>query len=93
VAGAEYFNGEMTPSLRDEFDTASIRRELASNANAAGVILYPIYPENPEPTAFASVEEPPRRDAIMIPGRGLVRLDNDRWQKDAQSWVAADCCR
>ena len=83
-AGAEYFNGEMPPTLRDEFDTATIRRELASNANAAGVILYAIYPENPEPTAFASVEEPPRRDAIMVAGRGLVRLDNDRWMKDAQ---------
>ena len=83
-AGAEFFIDEMTPSQRDEFDTFKLRKEVWDSANAAGVTIYPIFPEGADQVVFANVEEPARRDAIMIPNRGLVRRDNDRWQEDAK---------
>jgi VWFA-related protein len=83
-AGAEYFAGEMTPDQRDEFDTFEVRREVWDSANAAGVTIYPIFPEGAEQVVFARVEDRERRDAIVLPNRGLVRRDGDRWQEDAQ---------
>ncbi len=83
-AGAEFFREEMTPSQRDEFDTFKLRKEVSDAANGAGVTIYPIYPEGADQVVFAQVEEGTRRDAIVVPNRGLIRRDTDRWREDAQ---------
>lgn len=84
-AGAEYYDGEMPPEIRTEFDTFRIRKEVADNANSAGVTIYAIYPRGVEQVVFANVEEPQRRDTMVIgpPGQPTtVQRNEDRYQQD-----------
>ena len=82
-AGAEFFGGDVPQQHRADFDTREIREEVAASANAAGVTIYPLYPEGAEQVVMASVEEGARVEGINIGGR-IVRRDNDRWRKDAE---------
>jgi VWFA-related protein len=82
-AGAEFFGGDVPQQHRADFDTAAIRKEVAESANAAGVTVYPLYPEGAEQVVMASVEEGSRVEGIVVGGR-VVRRDNDRWRKDAE---------
>jgi VWFA-related protein len=82
-AGAEYFGGEVPQQYRDEFDTYDIRKQMWTNANGAGVTIYPIYPGGADQVVFANVEEGQRRDAIVVNNR-VIRRDGDRPEQDAQ---------
>jgi VWFA-related protein len=82
-AGAEFFGGEVPQQHRADLDTREIREEVAASANAAGVTVYPLYPEGADQVVMASVEEGPRVEGISVGGR-TVRRDDDRWRKDAE---------
>ena len=86
-AGAEFFGGEVPIQERDYFNTLPIREEFARAANAAGVTVYPIYPEGMEQIVFANAEERQRRDAMVIGERTanpqIIRRDTDRPIEDS----------
>jgi VWFA-related protein len=62
-AGFEFSRQDIGAPLVDdeEFNTRQLRDQLVTNANAAGVTLYAVYPEGLVDIPFASVEEGPRR--------------------------------
>lgn len=53
-AGAEYFDGQVPESHKQELDTASYRDALIRTANANGVTIYPIHPEGLSPSVDRS---------------------------------------
>ena len=86
-AGAEFFGGEVPLQDRDYLNTLSIREDFARTANAAGVTIYPIYPEGLEQTVFANAEDRQRRDSMVVGERTaapqIIRRDTDRPIEDA----------
>lgn len=61
-AGAEFFGGEVPFDYRRELETYDLRKQLAANANAAGVTIYTVFPEGLGFIPTGNVEERPRRN-------------------------------